>query len=99
MGRSLIVLVSSFCFSVQSAQAGSQVALEPYHVLDIRMEEGVKDAAATQHIVYDAKGSLYSAAFLANQERHGLDRIASIVATQKAESAKLSDMLEQLEMS
>lgn len=93
MRRSLIVVASSFCFALQSAQAGSQAVLEPYQVVDIRMEEGVNEAAATQHNVDDA---LYSAAFLVKQERQGLDRIASLVATQKAESATLSNMLEQL---
>ena len=96
MRRSLIVVASSFCFALQSAQAGSQAALEPYQVVDIRMEEGVNEAAATQHNADDAKGSLYSAAFLVKQERQGLDRIASLVATQKAESATLSNMLGQL---
>ena len=93
MARSLIVLVFSFCFATQSASATAQDTLEPYQVLDIRMEEGVKDAAAIQHIDDDTKGALYGTAFLASQEGRTPDRIASIVAAQKAESARLSDML------
>ena len=59
------------------------------------MEEGVKDAAATQHIADDTKGTLVGAAFLASGEGRSIDRIASIVATQKAESARLLDIFER----
>ena len=94
MARSLIVFVFSFCSALQSARAGAHDILEPYQVLDIRMEEGVKDAAATHHIADDTKGTLVGAAFLASQEGRTIDRIASIVATQKAESARLLGILE-----
>ena len=93
MGRSLTVLVFSFCFALQSARAGTHDTFEPYQVLDIRMEEGMKDAAATQHIADSTKGTLDGAAFLASREGRGVDRLASIVATQKAESARLLNIL------
>ena len=95
MGRSLHVFVFSFWVAWQPARAGSQDILEPYQVLDVRMEEGVKDAAATKHYVDDAKSTFYSAAFLAGQDTSNLDIIASRVATQRAEATRLSDMLDQ----
>lgn len=96
MGRSLLALVLSFGISFRSACAESRHMLEPYQVLDIRMEEGVKDVLATRRDLDDSKGKLYSAAFLASQEERGLHRIASIATAQKAESTSLSKMLEQL---
>ena len=88
MGRSLTVFVFSFCVALQSARAGTHDTLEPYQVVDIRMEDGMNDAAATQHIADSTKGTL-GTAFLASREGRGIDRLASIVATQKAESARL----------
>lgn len=96
MGSSLLACVLSFCFVLHSACAGSRDVLEPYQVIDIRMEEGAKDVATMQRNVDGANGNLYSASFLASQEERGLDRIAAIVTAQKAESTNLSKMVEQL---
>ena len=96
MGRALIVLIASFCFCLYPARAGAHDALEPNQVLDIRMEEGVKNLHNTQHGAYDANGKPSGAAFLANQDSRSSHRIASMVKAQKAELAQLSHMLEQL---
>ena len=95
MGRSLTMFVFSFCVALQSARAGTHDTFEPYQVVDIRMEDGMKDAAATQHIADSTKGTLGGAAFLASREGRGIDRLASIVATQKAESARLMNIYAQ----
>lgn len=96
MGRSLLVLAVTFCFSLHSARAGPHGAIEPYQVLDIRMEEGGQNVANTYQSVGDAKSNINSAIFLAGEDGRNLNRIASIVAEQKAESAKLSSMLKHL---
>ena len=84
MGSSLITLALSFCIAFHMARAGPGNVLEPYQVLDVRMEEGIDGAT----------GGLDSATFLARQEHRSLDRITSLVAAQKAESAILSNMYE-----
>ena len=70
--------------------------IEPYQVLDIRMEEGVKGVLATRRDVEESNGNANSAAFLAKQEEHSLRRLASLASAQKAESASLSNIVEHV---
>lgn len=96
MGRSLLTCVFSFGIVFHSACAGPHDMIEPYQVLDIRMEEGVKGVLATRRDVEESNGNANSAAFLANQEEHSLRRLASLAAAQKAESASLSNIVEHV---
>ena len=96
MGKSWMVCAFSFGIAFDLACAGSHDTLEPYQVLDIRMEEGVKDVLATQHGLGDSGGKIYNSAFLAMQEENDLHSFASIAAAQKADSASLSKLVEHL---
>lgn len=96
MGKSLLACAFSFGIPFDLACAGSQDTLEPYQVLDIRMEEGVKDVLATRHGVGDSGGKTYNAVFLASPEENDLHSLASIAAAQKADSASLSKLVEHL---
>jgi hypothetical protein len=96
MGKSLIACVFSFAFAFDLAAAGSHDTLEPYQILDIRMEEGVQDVLATRHDLGVSSGKMYSGAFLASREENGLYSFASIAAAQKADSASLLKLVEHL---
>jgi len=96
MGKSFMACAFSFGIAFDLACAGSHDTLEPYQVLDIRMEEGVKDVLATQHGLGDSGGKIYNSAFLAMQEENDLHSFASIAAAQKADSASLSKLVEHL---
>ena len=96
MGKSLMACAFSFGIAFDLACAGSHDTLEPYQVLDIRMEEGVKDVLATRHGVGDSGGKMYNSAFLASPEENDLLSFASIAAAQKADSASLSKLVEHL---
>ena len=80
MGTSLIMLAASLCSAFRVACAAHGTVLEPYQVVDVRMEEGVDAATA----------ALDSSILLARQDHRNLDRIKSLIAAQKAESAMLA---------
>jgi len=84
MSNSSITRLVSLCIAFRMACAGQQNMLEPYQVVDVRMEESLGAATA----------GLGSPSFLARQEHRSLDRINSLVAAQEAESAIISDMYE-----
>ena len=96
MGKSLMACAFCFGIALDLACAGSHDTLEPYQVLDIRMEESVKDVLATRHGLGDSGGKMYNAAFLASPEENDLHSFASIAAAQKADSASLSKLVEHL---
>jgi len=95
MGRSFIVFVSFLCSASPLVQAGHQETIEPYQVIDIRMEDGLKSAAVTQHVAAAANGLLFSDAFLDQRDGTGFNKAASALLEQKAESAALSNLLAQ----
>ena len=76
MGKSLIACVFSFAFAFDLTAAGSHDTLEPYQILDIRMQEGVQDAFATRHDLGVSSCKVYSAFFL--QVRKKLVSTASL---------------------
>lgn len=88
------MFASFACFALPSAQARD--ATEPYQFIDIRMEDGLKSAAVTEHVSADASGPMFSAGFLDFQSGRGLDKIASAVAVQHVDSATVSNMLGQI---
>ena len=84
MSNSSITRLVSLCIAFRMACAGQQNMLEPYQVVDVRMEESLGAATA----------GLGSPSFLPRQENRSLDRINSLVAAQDAESAIISNMYE-----
>jgi hypothetical protein len=94
MGKSLMACAFFVGIAFDLACAGSHDTLEPYQVLDIRMEEGVKDVLASRHGLGEPGGKMSNAAFLASPEENDLHSFASIAAAQKADSASLSKLVE-----
>ena len=94
MGKSLLTFILPLGVVIHSACAGSLDSFEPYQVLDIRMEEGVNSARATQRDSDVARGKVYRTAFLSSDEERGLHKINAILLAQKRESESLSKTME-----
>ena len=73
-------------------QARFPNAIEPHQVIDIRLEDGMKSEAFTEHVAATASGE-FSDAFLNRRAKEGLDKIASGFVMQHDESTVLSNML------
>merc|ERR1712183_971531 len=71
-------------------------AAEPYTVIHVQMEEGVKSAAEAQRAFEEGASEKTRVAELAEEEVRGLEKMTAILASQKVQAAKIADMKAKL---
>merc|ERR1712039_335201 len=90
----LLTCVPTWARSTNAVKTGSEATpeMEPYHVIHVHMEEGSGDPVEARRRWEEGKAEKKRAAELAEGEARALSKIDAALASQKALSAKISDI-------
>ena len=79
-------------FYVMIAGLAAAVELEPYHIIDVHMEEGVPDAVEARRNWEESKTNAKSAADASESSVRAKATIESILTSQRLTASKITDL-------